>query len=165
MVHVCPMRGTARRRGDFEHEDFERARLEAVRQLERLNAPEGKKDSWIARWCVEVKGDEKGGGNGKRCYDRASENDALPECWSHPLPRGSSKTSAWSKRSPQAFSRASPFVFDSSFSFASARSPRGRHCRGSSARSSERGSKVGGTPGLVQLLLRFEEGALSRRAP
>ena len=130
----------------------------------RGNADEDEDNEQEVREEV-VKEDEKGGGYGKRCHDRASENDALPECWSHPLPRGSSKTSAWSKRSPQAFSRASPFVFDSSFSFASARSPRGRHCRGSSARSSERGSKVGGTPGLVQLLLRFVEGALSRRAP
>ena len=39
----------------MEHEDIERARLEAVRQLERLDAPEGMKDSWIALRSVEVR--------------------------------------------------------------------------------------------------------------
>ena len=55
MVHVRPLRGTSGRRGDLEHEDIERARLEAVRQLERLDAPEGMKDSWIALRSVEVR--------------------------------------------------------------------------------------------------------------
>ena len=39
----------------MEHEDIERARLEAVRQLERLDAPEGMKDPCIALPSVEVR--------------------------------------------------------------------------------------------------------------
>ena len=51
-VHVLPLGGTCGRRGDLECEDVERARPEAVRQLERLDALDRGKDSRIDLGCV-----------------------------------------------------------------------------------------------------------------
>ena len=65
-VHVLPLGGTCGRRGEVECEDVERARPEAVRQLERLDALDRGKDSRIDLEYVQVRGGPRPSG-AKEC--------------------------------------------------------------------------------------------------